>query len=372
MAVPPDTLAPVKVPSLDLGRLHRSIATELEAAYLSVVDASAFVGAPTTAAFEAAFAAASGGRGAVGCGSGTDALTLALVALGIGPGDEVVVPAMTFVATAEAVVHAGAVPVLADVDAASLLLTGRDVDRVRTDRTRAVLPVHLYGHVVAFDLMEEWRESGLVVVEDAAQAHLATWRGRPVGSVGHAACFSFYPGKNLGALGDGGAVVADDQDLIGRVACLRDHGSTEKGRHDVVGWCSRLDGMQAAWLEVKLRHLPGWTARRRLLAERYRELLPDHLLVDWGDGAVHHLVVVRVPAARRHDVMAALGAMGVQTGVHYGLALSQQPGLGRWARPCPEAERAAGEVVSLPLDPLMDEAEVDYVVAALLGALGGG
>jgi len=362
----------VEVPFVDLGRLHRSIATELDAAYRSVVEASAFVGGPPTAAFEAAFAAASGRRGAVGCGSGTDALTLALVALGIGPGDEVVVPAMTFVATAEAVVHAGAVPVLADVDAASLLLTRGEVARVRTDRTRAVVPVHLYGHVVAFDVMDEWRKSGLVVVEDAAQAHLAAWRGRPVGSVGHATCFSFYPGKNLGALGDAGAVVADDQKLLARVARLRDHGSTERGRHDVVGWCTRLDGVQAAWLEVKLRHLPAWTARRRLLAERYRQLLPDRLLVDWDDGAVHHLVVVRVPAARRDGVRAALAGIGVQTGVHYRLALSQQPALHRWARPCPQAEQAAAEVVSLPLDPLMDESEVDDVVSVLMDVLNSG
>ncbi|HEX3393692.1 MAG TPA: DegT/DnrJ/EryC1/StrS family aminotransferase [Acidimicrobiales bacterium] len=360
------------VPFLDLSRLHRSIAPELEAAYREVVEASALVGATTSAAFETAFAAASGRGWAAGCGSGTDALTLALVALGLGPGDEVVVPAMTFVATAEAVLHAGAVPVIADVDAASLLLSPGAVDAVRTARTRAVLPVHLYGHVVPFDVMEEWRASGLVVVEDAAQAHLARWRGGPVGDVGHAACFSFYPGKNLGALGDGGAVVADDHQVISRVAALRDHGSVHKGRHDVVGWCSRLDGLQAAWLEVKLRHLPRWTARRRALAERYRALLPAGLLVDWEDGAVHHLVVVRVPSAERTAVIAELAAAGVQTGIHFPLALSQQPAMARWARPCPQAERAAGELVSLPLDPLMDEAEVDIVASALLAALGRG
>jgi len=362
----------VGVPFLDLSRLHRSIAPELEAAYRAVVDASSFVGASTSAAFETAFAVASGRRWAAGCGSGTDALTLAMVALGIGPGDEVVVPAMTFVATAEAVLHAGAVPVMADVDPASLLLSVEAVHAVRTARTRAVLPVHLYGHVVPFDVMAEWRGSGLVVVEDAAQAHLATWHDRPVGEVGHAACFSFFPGKNLGALGDGGAVAADDHELISRVAALRDHGSMVRGRHDVVGWCSRLDGLQAAWLEVKLGHLRSWTARRRLLAERYRALLPAGLLVDWEDGAVHHLVVVRVPSGKRAAVIAELAAAGVETGIHYRLALSQQPALRAWARPCPEAERAAGEIVSLPLDPLMHEAEVDEVASTLLGALGRG
>ncbi len=359
------------VPFLDLGRLHRSIAAELEEAFHRVVAGSAFVGAGPTAAFEQELATAHGRVAAAGCGSGTDAVTLALVAAGIGPGDEVVVPAMTFVATAEAVVHAGATPVVADVDRASLLLTGGAVDAVRTDRTRAVVPVHLYGHVVPFDAIEAWRGEGLTVVEDAAQAHLATWRGLPVGSAGTAAAFSFYPGKNLGALGDGGAVVSDDPALIDRVKVLRDHGSAEKYRHDVIGWCSRLDGVQAAWLSVKLRHLPEWTERRRRLADRYRELLPDGLPVDWEDGAVHHLLVVRVPAADRTRIMADLGAAGVQTGIHYPVALSRQPALARWTpRPCPAAERAASEVLSLPIDPLMEDEEVDLVVAALVAALG--
>jgi dTDP-3-amino-3,4,6-trideoxy-alpha-D-glucose transaminase len=220
--------------------------------------------------------------------------------------------------------------------------------------------------------MEQWRASGLVVVEDAAQAHLATWRGRPVGDVAHAACFSFYPGKNLGALGDGGAVASDDPRLIDRVLTLRDHGSTDKGRHDEIGWCSRLDGLQAAWLEVKLRHLPVWTARRRALAERYRARLGGQLVVDWEEGAVHHLLVVRVPAARRAAVVSALGAAGVESGVHYARALSQQPALSRWARPCPEAERAAAEVLSLPMDPLMTDDDVDHVGGSLLAALARG
>ena len=355
----------MSIPFLDLGRLHASIADELDAAWRGVVGESAFIGGERVARFEASFAAAHGLAAAACCGSGTDALVLALRALGVGPGDEVVVPAMTFVATAEAVVHAGATPVLADVDPVTLLLTPDAVDAVRTDRTRAVLPVHLYGHVVPFPHLQAWRSRGLLVVEDAAQAHLATWGGRPVGSVGDAACFSFFPGKNLGALGDGGLVLSQAPTLVDEVRRLRDHGRATKYEHAMIGWCSRLDGLQAAFLDVKLRHLPRWTDARRHAAVRYRSRLGD-LLVPWDEGAVHHLVVVRVSASRREDIAAALRAAGVGTGVHYPLALSQQPSCKPWTRPCPAAERAADEVLSLPIDPLMTDADVDAVCDALL------
>jgi len=355
---------------LDLVRLHRSVADELRAAFEGVLATGRFVGSAASAGFEAAFATAHGFTGTVGCGSGTDALTLTLVALGVGPGDEVIVPAMTFVATAEAVIHTGATPVLADVDPKTLLLGREGVDAVRTARTRAVVPVHLYGHVVPFDLLQEWRTDGLLVVEDAAQAHLATWRGRPVGSVGHAACFSFYPGKNLGALGDGGAVGSNEPYVLAAVAALRDHGSTTRYHHDRVGWCSRLDGVQAAWLEVKLGHLRAWTDRRSDLARRYRDRLRGGVVVDWEEGAVHHLLVVRVHGDARDDLATALGAAGIGTGVHYPLALSEQLALAPWSRPCPVAEQAAAEVLSLPLDPLMDDAEVDRVADAVTRLLG--
>lgn len=348
------------VPFLDLARLHASIRSELDAAISSVIESSRFTGA--TPAFEEAFAAAHGRRAAVGCGSGTDALVLALVAAGVGPGDEVVIPSMTFVATAEAVVHAGATPVLADVDPRDLLLSERTVAAVTTERTRAVVPVHLYGHVVDPAALAAWRERGLVVVEDAAQAHLASRDGVGVGERGHLSCFSFYPGKNLGALGDGGAVLTDDPALAESVRRLRDHGSTVKYRHEVVGWCSRLDGLQSACLEVKLRHLPEWTAARRRLAERYHDGLGD-LLVPWTEGAVHHLLVVRVHERAR--VIVELADAGIATGIHYPVALSRQPALAPWARPTPVAEAAAEEVLSLPMDPLMTVDEVDRVVAAV-------
>ena len=352
-----------RIPFLDLGRLHGSIEDQLRKAFESVTAASRFVGGDEVASFEAAFAEAHSRRGTASCGNGTDALALGLRALGVGLGDEVVVPAMTFVATLEAVVHVGATPVIADVDPVTLLLTPETVGEVRTERTRAVLPVHLYGHVVPFSSLEGWRNDGLIVLEDAAQAHLATWRGRHIGEVGQAACFSFYPGKNLGALGDGGAVVSDNLELIEEVRRLRDHGSATKYVHDRIGWCSRLDGLQAAFLEVKLAHLAEWTHQRQRLAERYRERLGD-LLVPWQPGAVHHVLVARV-GSRRDDVRADLLKHGIESGIHYPVALSDQPACRPWARPCPHAERSASEIVSLPMDPLMTEDEVELVCSTL-------
>jgi dTDP-4-amino-4,6-dideoxygalactose transaminase len=358
----------VSVPFLDLARLHESVRDDLEKAFARVLHASAFIGGEEVQEFERAFASAHGRRAAAGCGSGTDALALALRALGVGPGHEVVVPAMTFVATAEAVVHVGATPVIADVDPASLLLTPETVDAVASERTKAVVPVHLYGHVVPFEHLEAWRRQGLIVVEDAAQAHLGEWRGEAVGTVGHAACFSFYPGKNLGALGDGGMVVSDDAELVDEIARLRDHGRATKYEHDEIGWCSRLDGLQAAFRAAKLGHLPRWTDARRRHAERYRERLGE-LLVPWEDGAVHHLLVVRVAAGERARIQADLRAGGVGSGVHYPVSLSRQPSTTSWSKPCPAAEAAADEVLSLPMDPLMSAGDVDRVCDALVTAL---
>lgn len=355
------------VPFLDITRLHDSIRDEINQAIARVIDQSHFVGAHSSRSFEDAFAAAHGVDQAIGCGSGTDALTLALVALGVGPGDEVIIPSMTFVATAEAVVHAGATPKLADVDPTTLLLSRDTVAQARSDRTKAVIPVHLFGHMVDPAMMSIWKREGLIVVEDAAQAHLASFNGRGVGTVGDAACFSFYPGKNLGALGDGGAVITNNPDAAELVRRLRDHGSTQKYIHEEVGWCSRLDGIQAAVLEVKLRHLEAWTATRRRLAERYREHLGD-LMVPWPSGSVHHLVATRISGGRRDLVAKQLAANGIQSGIHYPIALSNQPGLRRWARSTPTAERAATELLSLPIDPLMSENEVDLVSACLLSA----
>lgn len=355
----------MKIPFQDLTRLHRSIQDELDAAVASVVDSSSFIGGKVVSEFEQNFAVAHGATAAAGCASGTDALGLALRALDVGPGDEVVVPSMTYAATAEAVVHVGATPVIADVDPSTALLTPETVAPVLSGKTRVVLPVHLYGHVVPFDHLRAWKDEGLLVVEDAAQAHLATWQGESVGSVGDLACFSFYPGKNLGAWGDGGLVMGRDPQLIDRIRLLRDHGRRSKYVHDVIGYCSRLDGLQATVLDVKLSHLPAWTDARRDLAERYRANLGDRL-VPWEAGDVHHLVVMRAGGPEeRQRVQDALGDAEISSGVHYPVALSQQPSLAPWTRSTPAAERLADEGLSLPIDPLMTADEVDTVCSVV-------
>jgi dTDP-4-amino-4,6-dideoxygalactose transaminase len=245
------------------------------------------------------------------------------------------------------------------------LLSVDEVEKVRTPRTAAVVPVHLYGHIVPFETIDQWKKSGLVVVEDAAQAHLGEWRGEYVGSRSDAACFSFYPGKNLGAMGDGGMVMSRDRAVVDEVRRLRDHGRVSKYVHDVPGWCSRLDGLQAAVLRVKMAHLQSWTEARRALASLYLERLGE-LLVPWDEGAVHHLLVARVHAPEH--VAEVLGSHAIATGRHYPVPLSQQPWLAGIAS-TPNAEKAAATVLSLPMDPLMAKEELEVVSDALLEAL---
>ena len=361
------------IPFLDLPRLHASVRPDLDAAYDRVMRSGAFIEGPELVAFERAFAAAHAVPDAAGVGSGTDALAMALRALGVGHGDDVVVPAMTFIATAEAVIHAGATPVIADVDPDTLLLTPETVEPVLTPRTRAVVPVHLFGHVVAPAHIATWIDRGLLVLEDAAQAHLGHHGGVRVGHMGHAAAFSFYPGKNLGAMGDGGAVISRNPALAAEVRRLRNHGCVTKYEHETIGWCSRLDGLQAALLGVKLGHLTAWTDSRRRLAAYYgRRFEADAVrTVPWQDGDVHHLMVIRLAGGARDAARDALAAKGIQTGIHYPIALSEQPSMSPYQRPCPNAELAGRELLSLPMDPLMTDAEVDRVcdgVAALVTA----
>jgi dTDP-4-amino-4,6-dideoxygalactose transaminase len=360
---------PREVPFLDLGRLHASIHESLGAAIDAVIADSAFIGGARVEEFERALAEAHGVTQAVGCGSGTDALALVLRAGGIGDGDEVIVPSMTFSASAEAVLHAGATPVIVDVRHADLLIDPVDVERVTTERTKAIMPVHLYGNMVEPALLKEWAAAGLLVVEDAAQAVLGRSHGVGVGAIGNAACLSFFPGKNLGALGDAGAVLTNDGELAERVKRLRDHGRTSKYEHEVLGYASRLDALQAAVLRVKLDHLPAWTKARQERAMQYRALfaepVPGVELLDWHDGAVHHLVVARVPADSRDELRTRLAAVGIATGIHYPVPLSRQPYLRPFARPCPVAEEAGREILSLPIDPLMEPDDVEYVVTQL-------
>src|SRR5918994_652744 len=290
-----------EVPFTDLGAMTREVRTTVSEAWADLLDSSRFIGGEVCDQFEQSWAAYCGAPYAVGVGNGTDALQLTLSALGIGAGDEVVVPAATFVASAEAVVLAGATPRFADVSPQTLLLTPETLEAAITRRTKAVIVVHLYGQMPDMDwLCRATERAGIALIEDAAQAHGATWRGRRAGSVGRAGCFSFYPGKNLGAFGDAGAVVTSDGWLAERIRCLRDHGRVNGShhRHAMVGTNSRLDALQAAVLTAKLAKLDAWTEARRAIASRYREAFgsgPVRLLEELSEArGVYHLAVARV------------------------------------------------------------------------------
>ncbi|MBI4704093.1 MAG: DegT/DnrJ/EryC1/StrS family aminotransferase [Deltaproteobacteria bacterium] len=360
-------------------RAHeRARALPLERAIARVLGRASFILGEEVEAFEQAFASSCGAAHCVGVGNGTDALTLALQAVGVGVGDEVITTPLTFIATAEAISAVGARPVFVDVRVDTLLLDPARIEAALTARTRAIVPVHLYGQIVDMDpLLDLARSRGLAVVEDAAQAHGAVYRGRSAGSLGHVAAFSFYPGKNLGAYGDAGAVVTGDPDLARFVRQARDHGRTTKYEHEFVGRNSRLDGLQAAVLAVKLRHLPRWNERRRELAAAYDHALADVPALrpvaraDYGLSACH-LYVVR--AARRDGLLASLRAAGIGAGVHYPVALHRQKayaslGLGPGALPV--AEAASREVLSLPLYPELPWEDVGAIAAELGRAAGG-
>jgi dTDP-4-amino-4,6-dideoxygalactose transaminase len=361
------------LPLLDLARQHGPLRDELRAAVDRVLDGGAFVGGPEVEAFEAEFAAwhGGGGRRCVGVGNGTDAIAVALRALGIGAGDEVVTTAVSFFATAEAVGMAGATPVFCDVDPATANLDAALLDGLVTPRTRAVVPVHLYGQPCDMDgVLAVARRRGLAVVEDCAQAAGAAWRGRKVGTIGDLGCFSFYPSKNLGALGDAGAILTADAGLAARCRRLANHGGLRKYEHAVVGANSRLDAVQAAALRVKLPRLEGWNAQRAALAARYRERLAglpvEPLATAPGAGHAHHLFVVRVPG--RDGVLAALRRAGVMADVHYPEPIPFVPayaGLGLDPASFPRARAHAAACLSLPLFPGMRDDEVDRVVSAL-------
>lgn len=365
------------VPFTDLRAAAREVEAAVAGAWRGLLDAGAFIGGEAVEGFERAWAACCGTSHAVGVGNGTDAIALTLTALGIGPGDEVIVPANTFVASAEAVLLAGAVPRFADVDPATLLLTPQTLQAAVTPATAAVLVVHLYGQMPDMDaLAQAAARAGLVMVEDAAQAHGATWRGRPAGSFGRAGCFSFYPAKNLGAFGDAGAVVTSDAQLAARVRCLADHGRAPGAhhRHQAAGTNSRLDALQAAVLTAKLGKLEAWTAARRAIAARYRAALTGGPVSMVGElpasRGAWHLAVVRVP--RRGAVARQLAAQGIQTGIHYPVPCHQQPPYRRHATgPLPAAEQAAAEILSLPIFPQMTDAQVTRVCQAVRRACGG-
>jgi dTDP-3-amino-3,4,6-trideoxy-alpha-D-glucose transaminase len=362
------------VPFIGLARQHGPIADELRAAFDGVLADGGFVLGREVEAFEREFAAYCEVEHCVGVGSGTAALTLALIAAGIGPGDEVIVPAHTFIATALAVVHAGAAPVFCDVEPASGLIDTRSAAGVVGERTAAIVPVHLYGQVCDMDGVNSFAmRHGLVVVEDAAQAHGARWGERRAGSLGSVAAFSFYPSKNLGALGDGGAICTDDGEIMARARRLRDLGQRRKGEHVEAGMNERLDGIQAAALRVKLRRLDEWNAARRALAGVYRARLRDRCgLLDERPGAecVHHLFPVRV--GRRDEVRGLLAERGIGTGVHYWPAVHRQPPFAASVRDedaLVNATRWSEEELSLPMFAELTEVEALTVADALEDAI---
>ncbi len=359
---------------VDLASQHAEIDHEVAEGMRRVIDSCAFVNGPDVAAFESAWAGYCGRDHALGVANGTDALELALRATGVGAGDEVLVPANTFIASAEAVARTGAEVRLVDCDAAHLLMDPDLIAEARTERTRAVLPVHLYGQMAPMEAVAAAAD-GLVVVEDAAQAHGARRHGRPVGSWGLATGFSFYPGKNLGAYGDGGAVVTDDDDVATALDALRNHGSRARYEHPTLGFNSRLDTIQAVVLNAKLSRLDDWNAARRRAAARYEELLgalPGVRLpaTEAGNEPVWHLYVVRVP--ERDRCLAEMAAAGIPVAIHYPTPVHLTgafAGLGYGPGDFPVAEAAADEILSLPMHPHLTAAQQERVAEALAAAV---
>jgi dTDP-4-amino-4,6-dideoxygalactose transaminase len=357
------------IPLIDLTRQHAALREELLAATARVLDSSQFVLGGEGRALEAELAAACGVRDAVGVASGTDALRLTLAALGVGPGDEVITPAFSFVASASTIVMAGARPVFADIDPATYAVDPDAVERALTPRTRAIVAVHLYGHPAPMEPLQSLaRARGVALIEDAAQAVGATYAGRPIGGWGDAACLSFYPTKNLGACGDAGMVLTDRDDLAERLRRLRHHGDAGRYQHVELGYCSRLDELQAAVLRAKRARLPGWTEARRRVADRYRARLAGLPLVLPVERAparhVYYLFTVR--HAQRDALAKALADLGVGTAVHYPIPVPGQPMFGGGGeRQFPEAWRASREVLSIPCWAELTDDEVETVAAAV-------
>jgi dTDP-4-amino-4,6-dideoxygalactose transaminase len=361
------TDSPAKIPFLDLKAQYQSIKPEIDAAVARVLESCQFILGPEVAGFEQEFAAYCGAAECIALNSGTSALHLSLLAAGIGPGDEVITVPFTFVASVAAVIYTGARPVLIDIDPRSFTMDPAAIEAAITPRTKAILPVHLYGQTADMDpILEVARRHGLVVIEDAAQAHGAKYKGRSAGSIGDIGCFSFYPAKNLGAYGEGGAVTTNNAEYAQTIRRLRDWGTDRKYHHVLHGYNYRMEGFQGAILRVKLRHLEKWTEARCALARKYDELLagsglnlPAEML--WARH-VYHLYTLRVKD--RDELQSALLAEGIQTAIHYAVPAHLQPAysnLGYRRGSFPSAEAAADEVLSLPLYPELGERAVTVV-----------
>jgi dTDP-4-amino-4,6-dideoxygalactose transaminase len=367
------TLTKLNVPFVDLKAQYQSIKPEIDAAIAAIIDDTAFIGGPAVKAFEEAFARYCGVSHCVGVANGTDAIYLALRALGIGKGDEVITVANSFIATSEAITMAGAQVVFVDMDPRTYLIDVSRIEQKITARTKAIIPVHLYGQPADMDpILAIARKHGLRVIGDAAQAHGSLYRGRPIATLADVTCYSFYPGKNLGAYGDAGALVTNDEQVAAAARMVANHGRTKKYDHDFEGVNSRLDGMQAAVLNVKLRHIEKWTEQRRQAAAWYNEALLGSGVstpVELDDvRAVYHLYIVRVPNGRREALQEFLKNEGISTGIHYPIALpylNAYKHLGHTAADFPEALAASTEIVSLPMYPEITREQVQYVAAKI-------
>lgn len=365
----------MKIPFLDLQAQYRSLRPAVDEAIQRVLDSSAYAGGPAVEAFEKAFAEYCGVKHCIAVNSGTSSITMILKAYGIGEGDEVITAANSFFASAEAVSNAGATPVLVDCDGKTGLMDVTRLEAAITPKTKAILPVHLYGQCADMDMVRAVADRhGLLVFEDAAQAHGATYKGKRAGALGDAGSFSFYAGKNLGAYGEGGAVTTNNDEVAKKIRMLREHGSAVKYHHDLIGYNERMDGIQGAVLGVKLPHLNRWNAQRRELALLYRELLPEDAIAisenSYGEG-VYHLFVVRI--ANRDRVQKDLADKGIATGIHYPVPIHLQPAYAfrGWKQgDFPVAESMSNDILSLPMYPEMTEEMVREVCAALISALG--
>jgi dTDP-4-amino-4,6-dideoxygalactose transaminase len=361
---------------IDLQAQYDLIRSEVEPAVLAVLASGQYVLGPEVEAFEREFASAHDAPDAVALNTGTSALHVALMACGIGPGDEVIVPAMTFTATGAAVAYTGATPVLVDCDPERFTLDPARIEERLTGKTKAIMPVHLYGQAADLDpVLGLAEQHGLKVIEDAAQAHLATYNGRKVGGIGHVSGFSFYPGKNLGACGEGGLAMTSDPAIAKRMRLLRDWGAERKYDHKMLAYNYRMDAIQGAILRVKLRRLEGWTEARRRIAARYQDRLGNLAIgvAQEAPGCRHVYHIFSVFHDRRDELQAVLAERGIQTGKHYPIPLHLQEAyawLGHRKGDFPVAEQIADTQLSLPIYPEMPDSDIDQVADAIGGWLG--
>ena len=359
----------MRVPFLDLQAHHTPLRAEIDKAIAAVIDTNAFAGGPFVAEFEKQFATYCGSEHAIGVGNGTDALWLALLAHNIGPGDEVITVPSTFMATAEAITYCGATPVFVDIDERTYTMDPGKIEGAITKRTKAIVPVHLFGQTADMDAILEFaRARNLLVIEDAAQAHGAEYKGRKAGTIGHVGCFSFYPGKNLGAFGEAGGIVTNDSQIDQRIRALRDHGQVRKYHHNLIGWNCRMDGIQAAVLTVKLKHLDKGNALRRQHASTYDKAfrsigsIVTPIEAEWGKH-VYHVYALRVPD--RDVVLEGLTQAGIGCGIHYPIPVHLQEayrGLGYTSGTFKISEQTSKEFLSLPMYPELTAEQVRTVV----------